>query len=66
MNFSVIFFHDAAQQEAAIASRDTEQQSLKRQIVTQIVPASAFYPAEGYHQCYLEKHGRTSHAATIR
>jgi methionine-S-sulfoxide reductase len=63
---SAIFFHDAAQQEAAIASRDTEQQSLKRQIVTQITPASAFYPAEGYHQCYLEKHGRTSHAATIR
>jgi peptide-methionine (S)-S-oxide reductase len=63
---SAIFCHDAGQQEAAIASRDAEQQSAKRQIVTQITPASAFYRAEGYHQCYLEKHGRTSHAVTIR
>jgi peptide-methionine (S)-S-oxide reductase len=63
---SAIFYHDAGQQEAAIASRDAQQQSLKRQIATQITPASAFYPAEEYHQHYLEKHGRPSHAATIR
>jgi peptide-methionine (S)-S-oxide reductase len=63
---SAIFCHDAGQQEAAIASRDAEQQSVTRQIVTQITLASAFYRAEGYHQCYLEKHGRTSRAVTIR
>jgi peptide-methionine (S)-S-oxide reductase len=63
---SAIFYHDDAQREAAIASRDDEQQSLRRQIVTQITPASAFYRAEEYHQHYLEKHGRTAHAATIR
>ena len=63
---SAIFVHSADQQEAAIASRDAEQESLRRQIVTQITPASAFYRAEGYHQCYLEKHGRTSRAVTIR
>ena len=62
---SAIFYLDAGQQEAAIASRDAQQQSRKRHIVTQITPASAFYPAEGYHQQYLEKHGRPSHAATI-
>ena len=63
---SAIFYHDAGQQEAAIASRHAQQQSARRHIVTQITPASAFYPAEEYHQHYLEKHGRRSHAASIR
>ena len=63
---SAIFYHDAGQQEAAIASRDAEQQSPSRQIVTQITFASAFYRAEQYHQRYLEKHGRTSCAVTIQ
>ena len=63
---SAIFYHDADQREAAIASREAVQPSLKRQIVTQITPASAFYPAEEYHQRYLEKHGRPGCATTIR
>ncbi|HEX3751821.1 MAG TPA: peptide-methionine (S)-S-oxide reductase MsrA [Streptosporangiaceae bacterium] len=63
---SAIFFHDEAQQATAIASRDAAQETLKRPIVTQLAPASAFYRAEEYHQRYLEKGGRAACAVTVR
>ena len=62
---SAIFCHGADQTDLAIAARDAEQQSLRRKIVTQIIPAVAFYPAEEYHQRYLEKHGHPRRAVTI-
>ena len=62
---SAIFYHGAAQEALAIESRDLEQESRRRQIVTEITPASAFYRAEEYHQRYLEKHGHASCAVTI-
>jgi peptide methionine sulfoxide reductase MsrA len=43
---SAVFVHSADRQVLATASRDAEQQSLIRPIVTQITPASAFYRAE--------------------
>jgi len=54
---SVIFFHSPEQEAAARASRDQAQKSFKRPIVTEIVPAPQFWPAEDYHQQYLEKRG---------
>jgi peptide-methionine (S)-S-oxide reductase len=54
---SEIFVHDQQQRQAARASRDHEQQSLVRQIVTEIVDAGPFYAAEQYHQRYFERSG---------
>ena len=62
---SAIFCHGPAQQAVAAESRDTGQQSRRRQIVTEITPASAFYRAEEHHQRYAEKHGHASCAVTI-
>lgn len=56
---SVIFFHDDEQEAAARASKERLEQSgrYSRPIVTEITPAAEFYPAEEYHQQYLEKRG---------
>jgi len=54
---SAIFYHNKTQKEAAITSRDALQQHLAMPVVTEIVAASPFYPAEEYHQRYLEKQG---------
>jgi len=56
---SAIFFHNPEQEAAAKASKEKLEHSgaYKRAIVTQIVPASEFWPAEEYHQQYLEKRG---------
>jgi len=64
---SVIFFHDEEQREAAERSKAELDASGKyrKPVVTKIEPAPAFYPAEEYHQRYLEKQGRSSCTASL-
>lgn len=58
---SAIFTQGSEQEQAAIASRDREQAKQRRPIVTQILPAARFWPAEEYHQRYFEKNGGACH-----
>jgi len=57
-----IFYHSAEQEAAAETSKAALAASgkFKRPIVTEIVPAATFYPAEEYHQQYLAKRGQSS------
>jgi len=62
---SAIFYEDEAQRQTAeaVKARVDASGKWKRPIVTEIVPASKFWPAEDYHQDYLQKHpgGYTCH-----
>lgn len=59
---TVIFFHSPEQQKEALASKAALENAHRysKPIATQIVPAGEFYPAEEYHQQYLEKRGLAS------
>ncbi len=52
---SAIFYHDETQKNLAVRSKKDLQGRFKQPIVTEIVPASEFYPAEDYHQDYYKK-----------
>jgi peptide methionine sulfoxide reductase msrA/msrB len=62
---SAIFFHDEEQRRVAERVRTEVDRSgkWKDRVVTEIVPASIFTPAEEAHQSYLQKHpdGYTCH-----
>lgn len=55
---TAIFYHTEAQRQQAEASKQALAASgrFDRPIATLILPASAFYPAEEYHQDYHKKH----------
>ena len=52
---TVIFYHDETQKRLAEESKKALSKRFKEPIVTEIVPASEFYPAEDYHQDYYIK-----------
>jgi peptide-methionine (S)-S-oxide reductase len=57
---TAIFVHDQEQERSARASKARVQERFDRPVVTEIVPTAAFWPAEEYHQRYLEKRGLAS------
>lgn len=54
---SAIFYLDEAQRESAkqIIAEFDERHIYNSPIVTEVVPATTFYPAEDYHQYYFAK-----------
>lgn len=57
---SEIFYHSLNQKKQAEVSKAKLQKTLVRPIVTKITQSSKFFPAEEYHQKYLEKRGLES------
>jgi peptide-methionine (S)-S-oxide reductase len=64
---SVVFYRDDAQRvaaEAAISSL-TAEHAYSSPIVTEVRPATAFYPAEDYHQQYFTNHPNQPYCASV-
>jgi peptide-methionine (S)-S-oxide reductase len=59
---SAVFYFDEAQRQSAEKAKAalTAGKKFSKPIVTEITPASEFYPAEDYHQKYLQKRGLSS------
>ena len=57
---SVIFYHNEAQRQTAIASKQALESSgtFANPVVTEITEAATFYPAELYHQDFYRKNRR--------
>lgn len=54
---SAIFYDNEEQKNIAEKVKADTQKDFEQPIVTEITPASTFYPAEDYHQKYTERTG---------
>jgi len=56
---SAIFYHSPEQKAAAeaVIARLTKEKLFGKPIVTEVVPAATFHPAEAYHDQYFERVG---------
>jgi len=64
---SVIFHHSEAQRATAEeVMRELDNEAVfDRPIVTQVLPAETFYPAEDYHQDYFRNHPNQPYCAFV-
>ncbi|MBK9384361.1 MAG: peptide-methionine (S)-S-oxide reductase MsrA [Planctomycetes bacterium] len=64
---SAIFYHSEEQKQRAMLSKKAEDESGRHvsRIVTEITPASTFYPAEEYHQDYFRLNPRAGYCRAV-
>jgi len=62
---SVIFYHDAAQQETARRVIAEMANVWDAPIVTELAPLEAYYPAENYHQNYYRQNPLQGYCAFV-
>ena len=62
---SILLYHDDAQRDAALKSRDTARAQFGDGIVTEIAPLQSFFPAEDYHQDYYRSNPSQPYCAFV-
>jgi peptide-methionine (S)-S-oxide reductase len=62
---SVIFYADEDQRTKARASMDAQAATREDGIVTELLPAPRFWPAEDYHQGYYRKHPEAGYCRVV-
>ena len=62
---SVIFTMDETQRLIALAAKEAKASQFADPIVTEILPAPAFWPAEDYHQHYFDLHPNAGYCRAV-
>lgn len=62
---SIILYHSPAQKEAAEKAKAAAQKNFPKPIVTEIVPLTTFYKAEGYHQNYFRSNPNQGYCRAV-